>query len=524
MKLQIRTDRPFGMMESGSPVALPLDSAADVLVDQSISLNLAFARRHAERFAAATGIRMKVDPRTKAPYSYDEMAKVVRSASIGKSVGWQEMATVTKDGKVVLEGEKESGGAHWYNNREEMGVFADSKGVDLDKLEKVIAQRGSRLLYPRSEIAHLDIKDGVVVGRRSSVNDQTVPMSSANNADAIAINYLHEFQYQLSQAGRLRECVGEQVDIPAGAATYQVPILGYGQMYKQGGITTESYTAVPAVTPKTGAQTWTPFKLMMSMWAQGEFEEDAIAPWLAAMERAAMLGRGIALDHLYLRGHTATDTTNINAYGITALGSKDPRLCANGFQAANYVGTLGGGATLNFKGIDMGGQPANLNMVAALRVKLNKYGLDGSKLRLIVGATTRAQFTQDPKARPDTYSSLLRANGDQYTIDQVPVLTIADSIVTNASTSGLPNYDGWNSEGNPLNLAPDGRFKNDGGGYTTATLIYPGNWVQANKRSFVWLVVRLPLSDQLAVVGSERFDVKPVHDSVSEAVAYGLAA
>lgn len=514
MALKIQTERPFGI-KPGSPVkALNLEGESEVLVDKSIELHSAFSRRWKKKFEAMTGLTIGARKGTYkgSPFTKDELAMRVKAGG-GDSPdgsGWQ------GDGKNP-DAQNELGGQYFPKDREAMGVFAQRIGIDLDQMEKALDKRGARLLYANADEPELN-KDGVMVGRRTAMNTTT-------NANALAIDYLQDAQFVISHGDKLSACIGERVEIPNGRDTLEIKRLGYGQAYLQGELTTEVYTQVPAVSPDTNTTTLDPFKLMMSMWASGEYEENSFYPWLAAMEKAAQIGRNIARQHIILRGHTATgEGLNINAYGgALTLGALDPRLGANGFYASNWAGTINGGAANAFKGVDMQGQLANLNMVPTMRAKLNKYGIDPKPLRLIVGANTRAQFVQDGKARPDTYSMLVRQEGGTYYIDDVEVVVLPDSVVTNANTAGLPTYALWNSEGNPMNLQPDGTYTGGAGSiYTAAVMVNILNWIEATKRMWNWLVVRLPLADQVAVVGSERFDIKPIHPSLSEIVAYGL--
>lgn len=523
MGLEVQVHAPFGSVSPG--ITMNLDGESEVLVDKSIDLHVAMSKRWARKIERLTGMRVgrKHNNHYKgSPFSKEELARrVTAGGNIGGRPGWQDdpskIVTDPGTGARTNKAELEAGGEHWYNNREEMGKYAESIGIDLDQMEKVLEGRRTRLVYPLGIDPEIVEKEGVIVGRRTAMNN-------ADYADALAIDYLHDFQFQISAAGQIEPLLGEQVDIPAGSATYQVPLMGPAQMYRQGPVTTESYTANPAVQPTVSKTVWTPFKLAMAMWATGEFDEDSVAPWIPAMEKAAKLGRGITLDHMFLRGHTtSTAALNINAFGgALALGANDPRLCMNGFFGANWDGTINGGSAGAFKGVPGGSQYANLNMIAALRAKLNKYGIDATPLRAFAPISARAQFITDAKARPDTYSLLLRVGGAKYYIDDVELVFLADSLITHGSSGGMPTYAGWISEGSPVNLQPDGTYTGSDGLHYAIALVNMINWLKANKRRYNWQVVRLPLSDQIAVVGTERFDVKPVHPNVSEVVLPGL--
>lgn len=510
MAIQVRTDKPFGdFSPSDAPQVLNLHGQSEVMTDESIELHATMAKRWQKRFESATGIRMK--PRAGCHrgtvFTRDELAKRVTAAA------WQ------GEGAKV-DAEKEAGGQYFPETREAMGVMADRMGFDLAAVEKNLAalgSRGARLLYPDRDTNEAEFNEkGEFTGVRTAMNNST-------NSQALAIDYLQQLQFQVSNAGRLNDCVGQVVDLPNGRATLNIKKLGYAQVYLQAALTTAQYQNITDVSPSTDEVTFTPFKLATSMWATGEFEEDCFFPWIAAMEKAIVFGRGITMDHIRLRGHEeAGAALNINAFGgALALGSKDPRAAMNGFYGALWDGTIGGGSADSAKGVDMGGAAANLNMVPALRAKLNKYGLDKKNLRLIVGSTTSAQFTQDAKARPDTYSLLLREEGGKRYIDGCEEVVLADSVITNASSSGMPDYTLWNSEGNPVNLAADFTYTGTGA-LTAAMLVNIANWIEVRKRTFNWLVVRLPLADQLAIVGTERLDIGNVHQSVSEIAAYNL--
>lgn len=511
MAIKVRTDRPFGLVKGAPSQHLNLEGQSEVLVDQSLELHATMAKRWAKKLEALTGIRMAKRPGgyRGSPFTRDELAMRVKAGGeSGGQPGWQE-----KGG----DAEKELGGQFFPETEDEMGKFAERIGLDLSQVKTALAARGARLLMP----GNTDIDpSGVAEGRRTAMNNST-------NSQALAIDYLADFQFQLSNAGQLEECFGQHVDLPNGKATLNIKKLGYGQMILQGPVTTESFSVVTPVEPTTDEKTFTPFKLMMSMWATGEFDEDCFAPWLPAMEQAARLGRAITLDHIRLRGHSDTAAgANINAYGgALALGANDPRGAVNGFYGANWDGTIGGGSADAMKGVGMAGAAANLNLVPALRAALNKYGLQSQtpNLRLIGGARTRAQFVQDAKARPDTYSLLLRKEGGVYYLDDVKYIELADSVVTNASSGGIPTYALWNSEGNPINLNAGGAYDATTTDQTALVLVNIANWIHIQKRMFNWLVVRLPLADQVAVVGSERLTFGPVHDSVSEVVAYNLS-
>lgn len=507
----MQTHAPMGNLEGRE--MLPLDSALSVDIDASIKIHVALARSHSDYVYEKTGQRMSQKGYMGTAFSKDALVKTITAgADSGGKKGWQN----------TPDAEKETGGEFFPDTRDGMGAYCESIGIDFDKLEAACAARSARILYPEDKDVKLG-KDGMLdcaTGRRTAMNN-------TDQADALAIHYLAQFQFQVSFGGKLEDCIGESVEIPAGRATLEIKRMGPAQFFKQGHLTTEAYQNVATVTPAVTKQTWTPGKIMTSIWATEEFNEDIIQAWIPTMERAIAIGRGIARDHMMLRGHTATGAgLNINAYGgARALGSKDPRLNHNGFMGANWDGTLGGGAAGAFKGVQLGGARANLNMVPALRASLNKYGLDPAPLRLIVGPTVRAHFVQDAKARPDTYQLLMTIkDGEVYMVDGVLVICLADSVVTDANTAGLPDYAIWNSEGNPVNLTEAGVYDGTAGGYTTATLVHRGNWLEARKRAFNVQAVKLPLADQIAIVGSERYDIKPIHDSISEAVASGIIA
>lgn len=515
MAMEIQTHRPFGKFTREK--VMNLEGESEVLTDQSINLHAAMARRWKRDFENKTGITLKkrANEYKNCHFTRDELAMRVKAgggdAPDGK--GWQE------DPRNIA-AQNELGGQYFAEGEEAMGKYAESIGIDLKQAQTALRTKGIHLMLNEREEREGQMTDKGFVTRGRT------PFTNGTVTNATSIDYLQFVQMQISHGNALDACIGQRHTIPNGSKTLEIKRLGYGQAYLQGESTTAQYNTVPEVSPETGTTVIDPLKMMMSMWASGDYEENSFYEWLPAMEEAARIGRGIARQHLFLRGHAETTAAlNINAFGgALELGANDLRRAMNGFYGANWAGThLGGVADNGFKGVDMAGAIANLNMIPGLRAKMNKYGVDPKPLRFICGARTRAQFAIDGKARPDTYSMLVRrGEGGTYYIDDVEVVVLPDSNITNANTAGMPNYALWNQEGNPINLAIDGTYTGTGT-YTAGVLVNISNWIEAIKRMWNWLVVRLPLGDQVAVVGSERFGIGAIHPNISELVAYGLS-
>ena len=477
---------PHDMARYAKHSQMILDGTAMINEKRTIKLNMVSARRHEERLFRETGIRMK-------PLSDLDIEKIALAPI------WQDDA----------KSEKEMGGTYFPETAKDVRAYYERIEVD-----PAVLYAANEKAWERRQLSTGN-HGALERGFRTAFNNAT-------NTDSIGTNYLHQAQFELRVAGQMLSEFANQVDIPNGYAAQMVPKLGIGQFLKAGPITTESYSVFQPVTPPTASISLTPQKIMSNTFWTGEFSEDALWEVGPTMDQANALGLKVATDHMLLHGDVASGGLNINALGITDLGLLDARLCFDGIRAANYKGTLGGGSAGAFKGCNALGAPWTLNGVSANLAALGKYGIDPAKTFTVLSASVRQQLMQDAKARPDTFSlQVEQRNGMLYSAMGSRLITLGDSIITNLSSGGVPNYLSWTSEGMPINLSSTGTYTGSGT-YKTAVTVYPGNWVVAWKRHYQQVVIGLPLSDQFATSASIRITAQPIYSGVSEAVAYNI--
>lgn len=344
---------------------------------------------------------------------------------------------------------------------------------------------------------------------------QTRGLDGGTDTALVGTDYLHEFARDLRLSGRLQGLFSRHIDIPQGYSSLVVPIIGDAQFLKQGALTTDTYAVNTAVDPTSTTVTLTPVKMQTVIFVSGELTEESLAPIIEALTLSIQRGFGVALDHVLISGDTVTTTANINAYGsdggIAALGSYDPRLMFDGFRAMDWKSTTGKSAA-TFSGIDCGSNIATIDDVVGTLGVMGKYADDPAKVLTIMPIQVEKDILLDSKARPDTYSAIINAQtGRLVTVGGSKVVAVGNSTIVDDSSSNVPTYATWMTDGYPVNL-------NASGVYDAATATQTGFvCVREDVIAFGWKrqleikVIDLPLSDQKAITATVRVVAKQIH-------------
>lgn len=332
-------------------------------------------------------------------------------------------------------------------------------------------------------------------------------LNGSDDTSLVGTDYLHEPFREIRQSSDVVALFSKQIDIPAGASSWTVPILGDAQVLKGSAVVTESYTSATAVDPSSNVVTFNPWKLQGVIWGAGEIEEDALFALMPALNESMRRGMKIALEHVILNGDTTTGTTNINAYNVTALGNLDPRLSCDGLRAMFYKGTDFGKSANTFTGgLAGGGSTISLDNFLTMRGALDVYGSDPGRTISLLPNILETDAQKDSKARPDTYSALYDAStGKLVSVGGSRIVTVGGSLATNASSSQVPTT--LLLEGLPINLSSAGTYTGSGS-TKTGIMFREDNFEIAWKRHYQLQVVRLPLSDQWAITATLRLDFK----------------
>lgn len=339
----------------------------------------------------------------------------------------------------------------------------------------------------------------------------------------VGVDYNHEWYRELRLAGTLAPQFSKQMDIRPGYASYSGPVVGDALWLKQGPLTTNTFAVNTAFNPTSTVITLTPQKSMAVIFVSGELTEDSLAPIMENLKTSMIRGANVMLEQVLVNGDTNTGTGNINCYTQTALGSLDPRLMMNGLRAMDYYSTVGKSSG-TFSGTNGAGGIVTLDGITGGLQGLDKYADDPTKILTIINKRGEFQCLRDVKARPDTYSALISADsGRLRTVSGSKINAIGNSLSTNASSAGVPDYTSALSEGYPVNQDTAGRYSGSGtrSGFVQ---VREDNIVWGWKRQFTFKVVDLPLGDQVAIACSMRFVWTQIITGVGVAASYNYAA
>ena len=443
---------PDGRHITGDDVVFSLQDKKIVNVDKSIALHQAAESAQVRNLQSKYGVA-KVHR-----YSRDELAK---------------RALADDDGK----DDKDSGA---YLN----DSFAEQcERLKLDP-DKMIVQQRAELQARGLNVRGLD---------------------GGTDTSLVGVDYNHEWYRELRLAGTLLPQFSRQMDIRPGYFSWTGPVVGDSLWLKQGPLTSNSFTVNTAFNPTSTTITLTPQKSMAVIFVSGELTEDSLAPIMENLKTSMIRGANVMIENVLLNGDTATGTGNINSYAVTALGSLDPRLMMNGLRAMDYYSTVGKSSGV-FSGTNGANGITTLDGITAGLQSLDKYADDPTKILTIMPKRGEFQTLRDTKARPDTFSALLTAStGRLQTVSGSKINAVGNSLLTNSSSAGVPDYASALSEGYPVNLDSSGLYSGTGNTRSGFVQCREDNIVWGWKRQFTFKVIDLPLGDQVAIACSMRF-------------------
>lgn len=503
------------MATTALPVSVVVDHGGGMLIPQvgpTIALHKAMHRRHAERLNAR-GLTCRAAPLTDQE-AYDRAFS--EPAERGPRV------------QIAEELKPDHIGPALYQSRE---YQLDRMGI---KKEEWSAFEMRAMGDPSGRAAQVQVERADRFARMLRLGLNPVQLAvamqcweqraldPATDTGQIGIDYLHDVYRVLRLSGQLQGAV-QNFDIPAGYRQWTAPNINDAQFILQAAATADTISVNTAVDPTNGSQTWTPVKFQSIIFYNGEFNEDALYEVEPVLRASFIRGAGLLTDMVLLNGDTTNGAgANINANGGSlTLGTKDPRVAANGLRGVFFRGTHGGKSADTFTGgISGGGDATTLADFYAAKSGLSKYGSPMQKENLHCVMPLQSWNHLRSDARGSNF-------GQELIKDDVwegcHWMQLANSSITHAATSNVQDYAQYVNEGCPINLTNAGVYDNTTKTLATWVLYNKLNYLMAWKRHLAIRVVELPSTDQYFISATVRFDFKEIiANEPSLTVAYNI--
>lgn len=483
---------------------------------KSIALHRAMCRSHLEKIESKG---VKVDVERIKDKKYDEFFHN-RAKNEARDGDWDKPIEDEVDVANGFKTRANYVGSSLYNGESEDGqaFFCEKYGIDEklykrnigDKATEEFKTRSSKFEESREDIARYLVNQGLEPAQLAVAMDvyHRRSLDPATQTSQVGVDYLHDVYRVLRVSGKLQQFL-LSMDLPAGWRSYTAPNIGDSQFLYQTANTTDALTVNTSVDPTVGSQTWTPLKFQSVTFWNEEYQEDALYEVEGVLRASIIRGAALMMDHVLLSGDTTNSAgANINANGGSlALGTKDPRVAMNGIRGMFFRGTSGGKSADTFTGgLNGSGNNSAISDVYAALKKLGKYAVPDQRENLLLIAAAQTWWNLRDNARGQNFGQAIQ-DQDVFGINYA---ILGNSSITNASSSNVPTYASWTSEGVPTNLNASGVYDATTTTMATWALLNRINYLIARKRQLTIRVVELPLGEQFAITAGMRFDFKEI--------------